>query len=101
MKIDQNLIDDLTLIALQNGWSYKQFDTNTGMISFIKPVDKDGYNRINIFLTTLTVATAINHPKMGRNQLYRKGLNINQIKKLFTNPRLHTGKGYRYSNEVK
>lgn len=88
--ISQTLIDDITLTALKAGWMFKQFDKNTGMISFIKEDQ-----RINIFLTTLTVATTVNHPKSGRNQLYRKGLTLNQIYKLFNNPRNHTGAGYR------
>lgn len=88
--IKQDLIDDITLTALKSGWSFKQFDKNTGMISFTKEDQ-----RINIFLTTLTVATTIDHPKTGRNQLYRKGLSLKQVYNLFNNPRTHTGAGYR------
>lgn len=93
--IKQELIDDLSLIALENGWEFCKFDKNNGMLSFIKP----NRDRINIFLTTLTVVTAITHPKRGKNQLYRKDCRLDTVKELLKNPRLHTGNGYRYAKD--
>lgn len=41
-----------------------------------------------------TVATAINHPKSGKTQLFRKGCSWGEVTELLKNPRKHTGKGY-------
>ena len=50
--------------------------------------------QMNIYLTSLTVQTVMNHPKRGVSQLNRKGLDIFQIEEVFKNVRKHTGKGY-------
>jgi len=84
------LIDEVTLDAVENNWVFVKYDLNTGMISFMR----DGKERINIYLTTMSVETTINHQK-GRNQMYRKDLNYKQVVDLLRNPRKHTGKGYR------
>lgn len=95
-NITQKLIDKIHLAALESGWDFKVYDKNTGMISFIR----EGSERINIYLTKMSVATVVNHPKSGRNQLYRKNLSYNQVVKLLKNPRQHTGKGYRKTNQI-
>ena len=42
-----------------------------------------------------TVATTLNHPKKGKNQLYRKNLTLEEVFAIMQKPRLHTPKGYR------
>lgn len=90
-EITQDYLDKINLDAVTNGWNFCTYDKNTGMISF----KRDGNERINIYLTTMSVATAINHPKTGKNQLYRRNISYNELLKLFKNPRTHTGRGYR------
>lgn len=53
-----------------------------------------GKEQMNVYLTTLTIQTALKHPKKGRTQLNRKGLSLIEIEQVFINPRTHTGKGY-------
>lgn len=89
--ITQEMIDKVCLDAIERDWSFKEYDLNTGMISFVRL----GGERVNIYLTTLTVVTAINHPTKGKNQLYRKNLSYKQVLKVLSNPRQHTGEGYR------
>jgi hypothetical protein len=101
-------------IARKYGWNFVCYQGNIGMISFCKSflgiqkkekrISLDvilGYSherktdcRINIYLTKGTVATALNHPKKGKTQLYRKNITYKQLEELFINPRQHTGKGY-------
>lgn len=90
-SISQDMIDEVTLSAIESGWEFNKYDLNTGMISFVRV----GGERINIYLTTLTVVTAINHPKKGKNQLYRKNLSYKEMLKVLKDPRHHSGKGYR------
>ena len=51
--------------------------------------------RINVYTTTMTVATCLNHPKQGKTQMFRKHVSLELLGKLFDNPRQHTGKGYQ------
>lgn len=50
--------------------------------------------QINVWWTTMTVGTCIDHPTKGKTQLFRKGVDFALLDKLLENPRQHTGKGY-------
>lgn len=60
------------------------------MISF-----SNGSSRINVYYSKMTVATVVDHPKLGRQTLYRKGIIFQDLEKIFKNPRVHLGTGYR------
>lgn len=85
-KIDKKQLD---LIAEKKGYSLIDYQDNILMASYAA----NGV-RINVYLTTGTIATALDHPKKGKTQLFRRGLDVAQIEKIFENPRQHTGKGY-------
>ena len=51
--------------------------------------------RINVYFTTGTVSTSLDHPKAGKTQLFRKnGPDYELLDTIFENPRVHTDKGY-------
>lgn len=77
--------------AKQYGWDILPLEEqkNPFMLSF----RKDGV-RLNIYWTTMTVGTCLDHPKLGKTQLHRRGLNDKGVELVMVNPRLHTGKGY-------
>jgi hypothetical protein len=82
----------VTEVAAWNGWipipvHVKNYES--GMRSFAR-----GAERINIWLTMMTVATAINHPKKGKTQLYRKHCDMKTLESILRNPRRHTNLGY-------
>ncbi|MCP4974610.1 MAG: hypothetical protein GY931_00485 [Maribacter sp.] len=77
-------------LATSNNWKLLCIQDNIGMISFTK----EGA-RINIYTTKMTVATCLNHPKQGKTQMYRKNVSNEELGKIFKNPRVHTGKGYK------
>jgi len=81
-------------LASSHGWELLDIQENIGMVSFSKMLGETK-SRINIYKTKMTVTTYINHPKLGKNQLYRKNVSMAQLKKIFENPRVHTNKGYR------
>ncbi|KAL7551160.1 hypothetical protein ACHAWF_018294 [Thalassiosira exigua] len=54
----------------------------------------DADERINIYYTTRTVGTALDHPSQGKTQLFRKYCSEEQLKDIMQNPRVHTGRGY-------
>lgn len=72
-----------------HGWNIVSYHARTYVINLSR--DKD---RMNIYLTTMTVQTAINHPKKGKTQLNRKNITPAELEKILKNPRQHTGKGY-------
>jgi len=50
--------------------------------------------RINIYFTTGTVATCLDHPKRGKSQLFRRNMTYADLEDIFENPRVHTDGGY-------
>lgn len=76
-------------IAAKSGFAPLDYQENIGMVSYW-----DGKTRINIYLTKMTVATCLRHPKKGPTQLFRKNVTFEQLQAIFDYPRVHTGKGY-------
>lgn len=95
MKAD---IKQIEALARKHGWSFLDYQPNIEMLSFHKTIN-DSFARVNIYITKMTVATAIDHPKQGKTQMFRKRVGIELLEKLFANPRYHSGKGYRYKND--
>ena len=54
--------------------------------------------RINVYYSTGTVGTAMNHHTKGTTQLFRKNVDHVELYRILLNPRVHTGKGY-YTRE--
>ena len=53
-----------------------------------------GSETLDYWYSKNTVGTIVNHPKKGRNQLFRRRIDYPTLKALFKNPRQHTGVGY-------
>lgn len=85
-RIDKETIDS---IATKHKYVCFDYQENIGMASY-----SDGQTRINVYLTKMTVATCLTHPKKGPTQLFRKNVTENQLDEIFAYPRKHTGKGY-------
>ena len=80
-------------LGKKHGWYFYDHQKNLCMLSFTKV--KDSLNmRINVYYSKMIVATCINHPKIGKSQLFRKKVSIKLLEKIFINPRVHTGIGY-------
>lgn len=85
-------IKEIRAIASRTEWVEIDLQENIGMISFTK-----GSSRINVYYSRpwrMTVATTINHPTVGRQQLFRKYVRMHELERIFRYPRVHTGKGY-------
>ena len=80
-------------LAQKYGWTEVYHKEMNGLIRFKK--DKNTF--IDYWYTTDTVGTVVNHPKKGRNQLFRRKIGKG-LEKVFMNPRVHTGIGYYYKN---
>lgn len=76
-------------LMYENGWTMIKFHES----NYIMNLER-GKVKMNVYLTTLTIQTSMNHPKKGKTQLNRKKLTQNELKTVFKNPRVHTKKGY-------
>jgi hypothetical protein len=85
-KIPKDKIDE---IAQKHGYVCFDYQENIGMASY-----SDGNTRINVYLTKMTVATCLNHPKKGATQLFRRNVTVKMMEEIFEYPRKHIGKGY-------
>jgi len=95
--IDRELI---RRAAAEHGWRETKATNGGIMLTFALPGEPGTkWPKVEIWPSTGTVATMIDHPKKGRTKLYRKGLSQKQIVKIFQDPRLHTGKGYYTKKE--
>lgn len=85
------------------GHGYRYIKAEPYCINFDK-IDRDGIRivinvywngKINYSTNPLfTVQTAMKHPKNGRTQLNRRGVDFELLVTLFDHPRTHTGRGY-------
>lgn len=87
-------------IANLEGYREAYFNEVSRVISFAKPGERLHRIRINVYYTTGTVGTCINHPRMGRTQLFRRNADIVKLAEIFRNPRVHTRNGYRRLRSV-
>jgi hypothetical protein len=65
-------------------------NTTSRCISF-----RNNNDRINVYYSTRTIGTALDHPSQGKTQLFRRECTVEDLKKIFQDPRSHTGKGYK------
>lgn len=77
-------------LAEDEGWLLIDHQVNIKMISFAK----DDV-RINVYYSTMTVGTCLDHPRQGRTQLFRKDVTAAELALIFWKPRIHSGKGYK------
>lgn len=84
------------VFAKEFGWDPVE-SRDPYMVSFVKMIDGTRA-RINIWdgKRGITVGTYIYHPTQKRTQLFRRWVSTRELRQIFQNPRVHTGKGYRY-----
>lgn len=90
--------EEIIALSKKYNWQLHEYQENIQMLSFIRIIFPRRA-RINIYLTTGTVGTIIEHPKKGSKQLFRKKVDMNLLRHIFRNPRTHTGKGYYTKND--
>lgn len=82
-------LEEVKKLAKEHNWRFIKWQDDIKMLSF-----KKNGSRINVYITKMTVATSVKHPKYGKAQLYRRHVSLNLLEKIFANPRVHTEKGY-------
>ncbi|GFH52418.1 hypothetical protein CTEN210_08894 [Chaetoceros tenuissimus] len=54
--------------------------------------------RYNVYYTTGTISTSLDHPRQGKTQLFRRNVDMNLLRQIFLNPRIHTDLGYQQTS---
>jgi hypothetical protein len=88
-------IKDVRRLAVEEGLIEAYFNEKSKVISFARASETEDRVRFNVYYTTGTVGTCINHPRQERTQLFRRNVNLQELREIFRNPRIHTGKGYQ------
>mmetsp|Transcript_26130 Transcript_26130/g.38676 ORF Transcript_26130/g.38676 Transcript_26130/m.38676 type:complete len:482 (+) Transcript_26130:88-1533(+) len=57
---------------------------------------------LNIYYTTRSIMSYMNHPSSGTNEMWRSNAykDLDELKDYFQNPRRHSGKGYRVASQA-
>ena len=86
------LLDSVRRSAARAGWSEIYFNATSKVVSF----KKASYSaRINVYYSTGTVGTCIDHPRQGKTQLFRRNVDLVMLNTIFDDPRVHTDRGYQ------
>lgn len=54
--------------------------------------------RYNVYYSTGTVSTSLDHPRQGKTQLFRRNVDMDLLREIFLNPRIHTDLGYQQTS---
>jgi len=98
---EHDRFDQIVFVARKHGWKIMTMNAHQisqKMLSFKKTIKENdmGEVRINYWIGKATMSIALNHPKRGKNQAYKKGVYDKKVMEaLFINPRQHTTGGYR------
>lgn len=88
-RIPKLNIDDVKTLAASKGFKEVADNKVSAVISFRRENE-----RINVYHTTGTVGTCLDHPKRGKTQLFRRDCTTESLERILENPRTHTGVGY-------
>ena len=91
-------------IAARHGYIERREEaSNTLFFKSDNLPQSDNPTLINVFYTTGGIMTKLSHPNSGYNQLWRSDAydSVDSLSAIFSNPRLHTGQGYRLASGAK
>ena len=87
-------------LAEEYNWRKTGDHPNSRVVVFDR-VEGNGQNRmvLSVYYTTQTVGSALDHPRQGKTQLWRRNVDFRggQLEEIFQNPRVHgCGEGGYY-----
>lgn len=83
------------------GWWEHDYQWSQGELVILRKNDDDGDQmQLNIWCTTGTVGSYLNHPRRGKTQLFRRSISsYSELREIFNNPRVHGYDGYYRRSE--
>ena len=88
VAVNDRLVAIRNIAAENSSWQEIGLNIPSKVISFR---NSDSRARLNIYYTTMTVGSALEHPVWGATQLFRRNCTMEQLEELFEDPRTHTG----------
>lgn len=89
-------LEEIRQIAKASGLREIFYNEESRVVSFVPARgNTNPLTRLNVYFTTMTVGTCIDHPFQGKTQLFRRNVTLEQLKEIALDPRIHTGQGYR------
>ncbi|KAJ1476599.1 hypothetical protein T484DRAFT_1965386 [Baffinella frigidus] len=88
-------LEHVRLIASEEHLKEVYFNETSRLVSFARDSPEPGDARINVYYTTGTVGTCLDHPRQGKTQLFRRNVNLTMLREVFRDPRVHTDRGYQ------
>ena len=78
------------------GWYEHDYQWSQGELVILRKEDNNGDTmQLNIWCTTGTVGSYLNHPRQGKSQLFRRDVDSwGALKEILRNPRVHGQGGY-------
>ena len=89
--VESSILVAARLIARQRGYKETYHNEASKVVSFC---DAQRTVRVNVYYTTRTVGTSLSHPRQGKTQLFRRNVSNEELRRIFDDPRVHTGYGY-------
>jgi len=86
--------EQILYYARKAGWEKQKDGGNKNVIIFNRHTE-NGHEQMDVYWTTCTIKTSINHPRQGKTQMFRRDVDLELYKKICKNPRAHTSKGYQ------
>jgi hypothetical protein len=84
---------DVQRLAAQENWRLMYTNHQDSVVSFC--VDRAGETiRVNVYYDKAVVGIMFSHPRMGQTQSFRYQVDLSELRKIFRDPRVHTGDGY-------
>jgi hypothetical protein len=97
-------LEDVRSLAVSHNYQEIQHNPTSRVIIFRSNGNNGGGSgsmQVNVYYTTGTVGTCLNHPKQGKTQLFRRGVvTLDMLSEIFQNPRIHTGVGYKFRKNI-
>ena len=82
-------------LAGQHGYEEIYFNETSRVVSF-----KSYEVRVNVYYTTGTVGTCLEHPSQGHTQLFGRNVTLDGLGAILDNPRIHTGARYHTRDQA-
>ena len=82
--------------GMDHGWYEHDYQWSQGQLVILRKNDANGDQmQLNIWCTTGTIGSYLNHPRRGKTQLFRRAVhNVRDLRSILENPRVHGQGGY-------
>lgn len=87
-------IEKVRALAKRHGWREVRFNEESRVVGFEKQDSSGSITGVNVYYSTRTVGTYLDHPVQGKTQLFRRNQTMAGLRRIFEDPRVHTGVGY-------